>query len=279
VGTKAVVLFGDGDFQVFDLSDPENLTMVGEYRRPRDLAKFAGVRATSSQVAVFGPDGLELVALDGELTQRARAWTRDRVGSVIDAERVDGVWLAGSNRGLLQLDDRTDEVRALVSRPILGMARAADDRILFTDGVSLYVSTGELLKSGRVESELRLGRGFQPQRIHASGEAAIVVGARDAVRVDLSTSPPRVVSRITAREAGRILDATLVGEQLFLIGPRGLQVADPSGEHIVDSVDVVARSRVEAAGRHLVMVGEKSVQVVDATPFVASVALPASPAQ
>jgi hypothetical protein len=31
----------------------------------------------------------------------------------------------------------------------------------------------------------------------------------------------------------------------------------------------VARSRVEAAGRHLVMIGEKSLQVVDATPFVA----------
>ena len=49
-----------------------------------------------------------------------------------------------------------------------------------------------------------------------------------------------------------------------------LQVADSRGERIVDSVDVVARSRVRAEGRHLVMIGEKSLQVVDATPFVAA---------
>ena len=60
----------------------------------------------------------------------------------------------------------------------------------------------------------------------------------------------------------------MIGDQLFLIGPRGLQVTDPSGQRVVDSVDVDARKRIEAAGRHLVIIGEKSLQVVDATPFV-----------
>ena len=98
-GTRAVVVFGDGDFQVFDLSDPANLVMVAEYRRDRDLARFEGVRIEGSNVAVFGSDGIELVRLDGEDARRERAWGRDRVGSVVDAESIDGEWLLATNRG------------------------------------------------------------------------------------------------------------------------------------------------------------------------------------
>jgi hypothetical protein len=278
-GTRAVVLFGDGDFQIYELGDPENLVAVAEYRRERDLAKFEGVRVEGSSVAIFGSDGLELVALDGEDAHRERMWGRDRIGSVVDAEWLGGSWLVATNRGLLQLGEGAEEVRTLIARPILGMARGARDQILFTDGVSLYTSSLAMLQSGHVDGELQLGHGFQPRRIRSGGETAIVLGARDAVRVDLRSSPPRLLSRISARDTGRILDASTIGNRLFLVGPRGLQVADPDGEHIVDSVDVVARNRVEAAGRHLVMVGEKSLQVVDATPFIASTPQPASRGQ
>jgi hypothetical protein len=268
-GTRAVVVFGDGDFQVFDLSDPANLVTVAEYRRDRDLARFEGVRIEGSNVAVFGSDGIELVRLDGEDARRARAWGRDLVGSVVDAESIDGEWLIATNRGLLQLDSDSDRVRTLITRPILGMARGSDDRIVFTDGISLFVASLSTLQSGRVEEELHLGRGFYPQRVHASGQTAVVLGARDAVWVDLRSSRPRLLSRISGKDAGRVHDASMIGDQLFLIGPRGLQVTDPSGQRVVDSVDVDARRRIEAAGRHLVIIGEKSLQVVDATPFVA----------
>jgi len=266
-GTRAVVLFGDGDFQVFDLADPENPEQVAEYRRDRDLSKFEGVRAEASRVAIFGPDGIEVVLLDGEDAHREWALGRDRVGSIVEAEWIDGGWLVASNRGLLELG--RDEVRTLIPRPISGLARAPGDRVVFTDGTSLFVASIPMLLAGRVESELRLGRGFNPQRVHARGETAVVLGARDAVWLDLR-SAPRVLARINGKDTGRILDASTIGDQLFLLGPRGLQVADPSGERVVDSVDVVARSRVRAEGRHLVMIGEKSLQVVDATPFIAS---------
>ena len=159
-------------------------------------------------------------------------------------------------------------METLVPRTIVGMARAPGNRVAFTDGVSLYVASLASLQSGRVEGELRLGRGFAPQRIRAGGRTAVVLGARDAVWVDIDSVAPRPISRINGKETGKILDASTIGDRLFLIGPRGLQLADPRGERIVDSVDVEARRRVEAAGRHLVIVGEKSLQVVDATPFV-----------
>jgi hypothetical protein len=276
-GTRAVVVFGDGDFQLFDLSDPSRLAIVAEYRRDRDLARFAGVSIEGSSVAVFGPDGIELVRLDGEDAHREQALGRDRVGSVVDAESIDGAWLLATNRGLLQLDSDPERVRTLIPRPILGMARSSGDRIVFTDGITLFVASLQTLQSGRVDQELHLGRGFHPQRVHANGETAVVLGARDTAWVDLRSSPPRLLSRISAKDAGRIHDASMIGDQLFLIGSRGLQVADPSGQRVVDSVDVDARRRIESAGRHLVVIGDKSLQVVDATPFVASSPASAAP--
>ena len=78
---------------------------------------------------------------------------------------IDGEWLLATNRGLLQLDSDSDRVRTLIARPIMGMARASGDRIVFTDGVSLFVASLPTLQSGRVEEELHLGRGFHPQRV------------------------------------------------------------------------------------------------------------------
>ena len=97
-----------------------------------------------------------------------------------------------------------------------------------------------------------------------------MLGARDTVWVDLLATAPRLLARIGGKETGRVLDAATIRDQLFLIGPRGLQVADPTGERIVDSVDVLARERLEVEGRHLVMIGDQSLQVVDATAFIAS---------
>jgi hypothetical protein len=178
------------------------------------------------------------------------------------------VWLTASSRGLLKLGRESDSVQTLVPRPIVGMARAPGNRVAFSDGVSVFVASLSSLQSGRVEGELRLGRGFAPQRIRASGRTVVVLGARDAVWVDVESPVPRPIARFNGKQTGKILDASTIGDRLFLIGPRGLQVTDPRGERIVDSVDVEARRRVEAAGRHLVIVGEKSLQVVDATPFV-----------
>ena len=164
-GTRAIVVFGDGDFQVFDLSDPANLVMVADYRRDRDLARFAGVRIDGERVAVFGPDGVELVRLDGEDARREQAWGRERVGSVVETESIDGKWLLATNRGLLELDPDSDRVRTLIARPITGMARGSEGRIAFTDGVSLFVASLPTLQTGRVDEELHLGRGFNPQRV------------------------------------------------------------------------------------------------------------------
>jgi hypothetical protein len=262
-------LFGDGDFQILDVGEPESLEVVAEYRRERDLSQFKGISIEGSRVMIFGPDGVEVVGLDGEQARREFAVSRDQIGSVAEVESYENGWIAASTRGLLRIEAATKSVRIFIPRPIFGLARGPADRFVFTDGVSIYLSSASTLESGRVEAELRLGRGFKPQKIRAHGGRAVVLGARDTVWVDLLSPAPRPLSRIGGKETGRVLDAATIHDQLFLIGPRGLQVADPSGERIVDSVDVLAREHLEAEGRHLVMIGDQSLQVVDATAFIA----------
>jgi hypothetical protein len=134
--------------------------------------------------------------------------------------------------------------------------------------MSLYLSSVPVLRTGRVQGELRLGRGFRPARVRLVGQTAVVMGDPGLVRVDVSqVSQPRVLSRMGFEEVGPVQDATVVAGRIFLVGARGLQVSDRTGDRVVESVDVAPRHRLAAVGRHVVLIGEKSLQVVDATAF------------
>jgi hypothetical protein len=267
-GSRAVVLFGDGDLEMLDLGDPANPALIAEYRRPRDLARFEGLALARGRVVMFGPEGIEIVRLGSEGLEREMVYGRDAVGSIVGVEAFGDEHVAAGSRGLLWIGPSEQKIRRLVAQEILGLARFGE-RLLFTDGISLHVSTLELLKAGRAEGELRMGRGFRPSRVHTAGTSAVVLGDRSTAWVDLSIpSKPRVRSRVDAAEVGEVRDAVVVGGRLFLLGARGLQVSDPTGERVVDSADVEARQRMGAAGRHLVIIGENSLQVVDTTPFL-----------
>jgi hypothetical protein len=273
------VLFDDGSFQMFDLADPSNPAIVADYRRARDLSRFDGVAVLRRRIAVFGPDGLELVRLSEDGPVRERAWGRDQVGSLVGVVETDeGLALAGA-RGLSWLAEGSVAPRSLVTRPVLGLA-VAGGHLIFTDGASLYAATPAQLSAGRVASELRLGRGFAPTRVRAEGSAAVVLGARGVLTFDFSDpANPRLRSRIDMNEVGPVHDAAFLAGRFFLLGVRGLQVADASAERVAESVDVAPRQGFDAGGRHLVLIGDHELQVVDATPFIlrgvpASIAAP-----
>lgn len=269
-GSRAVVLFGDGDLEMLDVADPANPALIAEYRRERDLARFEGVTLARGRVVMFGPDGIEVVRLGSQGLEREAVHGRDAVGSIVGVEGFGEELIAAGNRGLLWIGSGDQGIRQLALQEMLGLTRLGE-RLLFTDGISLRISTLALLKAGRTEGELRMGRGFRPSRVHAAGASAVVMGDRGTVWVDLSTpSKPRVRSRVDAAEVGEVRDAIAVGGRLFLLGARGLQVTDPTGERVVDSADVGALQRLEAAGRHLVLVGDNSLRVVDTTPFFAT---------
>ena len=272
---RAIVLFTDGDVEMFDLGDPQQPVLLGAYRHKRDLSRWSGLHVAGDRVVLFGPDGIEVLGLVGGRFAPVLTLDRGTVGSIVAVESLGRDLVAAGNRGLVLVAEGKAQPEPLLERPVLGLARLGD-RLLFTDGTSLFVSTTSLLREQRVAAELRLGRGFGPGPLRVEGPQVIVVAQRGVAVVDLSVpGRPRLQSRIETAEAGEIRDAAMVGGRLFLLGERGLQLTDARGSRVVDSACVVARLRVAPAGRHLVMIGEKTLQVVDATPFVAGSAMAA----
>lgn len=278
-GGHAFALFRDGHFVVLDLSDPEQPWVFAEYERPRDLAKFDGLKLLGDRAVVFGQDGLEIVSLSGGAPQRLRALDRGAVGNVVAVEALEGGLALASQAGLFFLPDG-GAPSLVLQRPIRGMARSGQ-RLVFSDGRKIYVSTLGLLRQGRVEGDLELGPGVRPGAIRTAGRWAVVLSDVGALRLDLGRpSEPRLVSRIDAAEVGALRDVALAGGRVFLLGERGLQVSDPRAVRVVESADVAARSGLGRMGRHLVMVGNGRLQVVDTTPFVlGGAAAPAAPGE
>ncbi len=274
-GSRAIVLFTDGDLELFDLGDPDQPVLLGSYRHKRDLSRWSGLHLAGDRVVLFGPDGIEVVELREGRFVPVLALDRGVVGTIVAVESLGRDLVAAGNRGLVRIDGQKGQRELLFERPVLGLARSGE-RLLITDGESVYVSTLALLREHRFEGELRLGRGFGPAELHVDEGQLIVIAQRGVAVVDISVpGQPRLASRIDANQAGSIRDAARIGGRLFLLGERGLQLTDAQGTRVVDSACVAARLRVAPAGRHLVMIGEKTLQVVDTTPFVAGTALAA----
>lgn len=274
-GSRAIVLFTDGDLEMFDLGDPEQPVPIGAYRRKRDLSRWSGLHLAGDRVVLYGPDGIEIVELREGRFAPALALDRGKVGTIVAVESVGRELFAAGARGLVHIDPQQGQREVLFERPVYGLARSGE-HLLFTDGASLYVSTRALLRERRLEAELRLGRGFGPAALRVDEGQLIVIAQRGVAVIDISQPrQPRLASRIDTTEAGALRDAARIGGRLFLLGERGLQLTDAQGAHVVDAACVAARLQVAPAGRHLVMIGEKSLQVVDTTPFVSAPALAA----
>ena len=277
-GSRAIVLFTDGDLEMFDLGDPDRPAPIGAYRRKRDLSRWSGLHVSGERIVLFGPDGIEIVELREGRFVPSLALDRGKVGTIVAVESIGRELIAAGARGLVRIDPQMGQREVLFERPVYGLARSGE-HLLFTDGASLFVSTQALLRERRLEAELRLGRGFGPAALHVDEGQLIVIAQRGVAVIDISQpGQPRLASRIDATEAGALRDAARIGGRLFLLGERGLQLADPQGSRVVDAACVAARLQVAPAGRHLVMIGEKSLQVVDTTPFVVAPAL-AAPAR
>ncbi|MCZ6783340.1 MAG: hypothetical protein O7G30_08525 [Proteobacteria bacterium] len=270
VGDRALVLFEDGDFQLLELSDPSQPVVLAEHQRAKDFKRWSGIRALGGQIAIFGEDGLELVRFTPEGTETVLSLERGEIGSVLAAEPMGDGYLLASNRGLILTQKEGTAPVRMLRRRITGLA-VVGDTLIFSDGESVLLSSLSLLRENRVLAQLRLGRDFGPGRIRAFGSTAVVIGQTGVLVVDMANPrKPRVLTQLHARNIGPIQDAIHVGGRIFLLGDRGLQVLDPSGRKVINSIDVATRTRIAPMGRHLVAIGQQDLQVVDSTPFTAA---------
>ena len=224
---RAIVLFTDGDLEMYHLGDPAQPVALGAYRHKRDLTRWSGLHVAGDRLVIFGPDGIEVLALVGGRFAPVLTLDRGTVGSIVAVESMGRDLVAAGNRGLLWLAEGKTQPEPLLERPALGLARLGD-QLLFTDGTSLFVSTPSLLRERRVEAELRLGRGFGPGPLRVDDRKVIVIAQRGVAVVDLSVpSAPRLHSRIETAEAGAIRDAARIEGRLFLLGERGFSSRMP----------------------------------------------------
>ena len=273
---RAVALFSDGDFQLIGLSNPDQPTVLARYDRPSKLEHFEDVRIIGDQVMIFGQDGLELVRFTPEGPKAIARHSRGEVGQVAALAFVEEGLLLASSRGLLLAEPDGSNAERVMRRIVLGLD-ALGGTLVFTDGESIFVSTLQMLREDRVLAQFRLGREFKPERVRVMDTTALVMGHGGVVRVDLSDPrEPRVISKLSRRVSGPVRDAVRVGDRVFLLGARGVGLLDRSGRRMVETVDVMPRERLARSGRHLVLVGENRLQVVDALPFAREFSSPAA---
>jgi len=232
---RAVALFEDGGFLVVDVSDPANPWVAGRYARPRDLSTWSGLRIHGSRVAIFGDAGIEVVELAAGKPHRVLALDRGKVGGVVAVEPVGSQLLVAGSHGILLVKPGT-EPRMLVDKVVLGAAMRGN-RLLFTDGASLYAASLQHLLKQKAEGRLHLGNSIRVNRVRIAGDSAVLFGEHSVLVVDV-TNPRqmKIRSHINTRTFGDIHDAIAVGGRLFLLGTRGLQVADAGNSQIADSV-------------------------------------------
>jgi hypothetical protein len=264
---RAIVLFEDGSFEIVDFSDPAAPRVVSRYTRPKDLTSWSDVRSIDGRIVIFGGDGLEVVEVTGDGPKKILRLDRAAIGSIVAVEDAgDDILLAGS-RGLMLLERGSNQPRMLVEKGIRGAALNRG-RVYFTDGSSLFTSTLPKLMSQKADGELRIGEKFAPGRIRVWGKTAVVMGKEDVLLVDVGNpSALRIQSRVTTVARGEIRDAIALRGQLYVLSDRGLLVSNAADARTRDAVGVAARTRMVRAGRHLVIVGDESLQVVDTTPF------------
>jgi hypothetical protein len=275
-GDRAVVLYEDGRFDLIELSDPLRPVLLTTYKRPRDFKKYSDVRIVGQRIVIFGEDGIEIVEFTPEGPVAVVSRDRGDVGSVLAFAPYEGGYVIATATGLYWMASERDAPERLMRRVMHGVDVVGDDLVM-TDGETVYVTNLGLIRQKRVKAQLKLGKTFGPGRVRADGQRAVVIGRDGILAIDLrDSSKPRVTAKIHSHRIGRVLDATHVGQRIFLIGDHGLLVMDPAARTVTETVDLKPRNRVATMGRHVVAVGDAKMQVMDATPYLATgVARPA----
>jgi hypothetical protein len=88
-----------------------------------------------------------------------------------------------------------------------------------------------------------------------------------------------MVGHIEAEKVGRLVDLVADEGRTYMLGDRGLQVADLDGRRVSDTVQVHGTQAITRRGRYVFVAGERTLEVLDVGPYqVKDVAL-ASPAK
>ncbi len=270
----AVILLDRGGIDLYDVSEPLSPERVGRYRRESDLSTWQGVEILDdTHVVMFGADGAEVVERNPHNVLRIGRWDGPEIGRIRGAARFnDGTMLLGGSEGLYAV--------RFAQRP-LAVHRLLDGEIVGVEviGGLAYIARRETLEVASPKHLLRhvtgakiaLGTNFDTTTMREVRGRLYLFGRDALVELNLDQpTRPQVGARFAYRDLGGLRDVAADAWHLYLLGDRGLQVADAQGRWVSDFIQVEADHSIKLGGRYAFLAGERALEIVDLGPYQAA---------
>lgn len=274
-GDRAVMLYLRGGFDVLDVSAPLEPKVVKRYRREHDLSTWTGVTIINPKlILAYGPDGAELIELGALKPERLGSWELHEIGSVRAAAVHDSrTLLLATTEGVyaIRYTRRPLMAHRLLEGEFVGL-EIAKPFIFVVRPNRVEVTSAKHLVRHLTGSRLHLGKLFGAHKVRMYGRSLFVFGKESAVEVSVANpARPAVVATLEPDKFGSLNDLSASAGMLYLLGSHGLQVAGPSGSWKSDAIQVDADRALARKGRFALLVGERSLQVVDLGPYYSAV--------
>jgi outer membrane protein assembly factor BamD (BamD/ComL family) len=280
-GDRAVMLYARGGVDYLDVSSPLEPKVLERYRREHDLSRWSGIKLlTDDLIAMYGPDGLELVELGDIQARRVGRWELPEVGSIQETalyhHPAQQTLLFAGTRGVyaVRLGQRPLRAQRLLDGEYIGVY-VQKPYIYLVQPSQVEVTTPKHLLQHLTGLKRPLGKAFGAKRARVIGNSMYVFGKEQVVEVSLATpGKPKITATLPGDKTGKVVDVTSDDAHLYLLGERGLEVASPSGQWVSDFVQVEASESFAKKGRFLFLIGGRTLEVLDLGPYQVAVASP-----
>ncbi len=267
---QVAVLFARGGFDLLDVASPLDPRVIDRYRREDDLSSWNGVKIIDEKhVLIYGPDGAELVQRTGEKPVSLGKWEVPEVGAVFAADAYDGTVLLAGNKGIYAIRIASERMapHRLLEGIYVGL-EVAKPYIYLVQPTRVEVTSPKHLLRHLAGSPVVLSEGFTARSARIAGGSLVVFGKDDAIQLSLENpARPRMVGHVDAEKVGRLVDVVADGDRAYLLGERGMQVADLDDTRIWDSVQVNGTQAISRRGRYVFVAGERTLEVLDVGPY------------
>ena len=273
-GSRAVLLYLRGGFDLMDVSSPMKPEVLERFRREHDLSRWTGIKLLGQDlVLAYGPDGIELIELIQPDPKRLGRWEIHEVGAVRSVALYDQTLLFASSQGVyaMRLQNRPLVPHRLLEGEYVGL-ELAKPFIFLVRPNRVEVSSAKHLVRHLSGSRLPLGKLFGAYKARLYGRSLFVFGKETVVEVSVAVpARPKVVAKLEPEKFGNLNDMAASGQNLYLLGSHGLQISGPSGSWISDAIQIEADAGLVRKGGFAFLVGKRSLEVIDLGPYYAGI--------
>jgi hypothetical protein len=275
-GDRAAVMFTRGGFDLIDVSTPASPKTVERYRREQDLSRWSGVKIVSDEmVLLYGPDGAEFVDHSGPKPKPIGRWELPEIGAIRAAGVYEQTALFAGNRGVyaVRLNQRPLKPHRLLEGDYVGLEigpskPGSESAIYLVSPNRIEVTAPQHLLRHMIRSRVGLGQNFGATRSRRIGDSLFVFGKNETVELSLAQPiRPETKARIDASVLGSVNDLSGLGDRLFVVGERGLQIASAKADGVVDTIQVGVDASMTRKDHFVFLAGARALEVVDIGPY------------